>query len=330
MSGELLAEPGVLAPGPVVEVHGWRHAAGRGGAAVCPWRADALAAQVGGVPVVASLAALDGPVAQVAVHAGRARAATMADCAEAWRILEPGGRLAVCGPNAVGIAATLRRLARAVGPALHQVGRAHARVAVFERDDGPGPPAPPDPAVELVLDGEVRRLASAPGVFSADRADPGSLQLLAHLATLEAPRRLCDLGCGIGVLGLAALLRWPDATGVLAEGDERAVACARANAAALGVAGRATLRWWDAAEPSPAEGCDLALLNPPCHAGAKAVDLAPARALFARAAQSLRTGGMLVAVANRRLPYERELSAYGAVRVARQENGFKILEVVRR
>jgi 16S rRNA (guanine1207-N2)-methyltransferase len=135
-----------------------------------------------------------------------------------------------------------------------------------------------------------------------------------------------DLGCGAGHLGIAALLAWPEATAVLADGDHRAVASVAANLGRLGLSTRAEARWWDAAEELVGGPYDLALINPPAHEGA-AVSLGPAQAMLRSLRPALARDGRIALVANRRLPYERELAAFGACRLAQERDGFKILVV---
>ncbi|HWT09989.1 MAG TPA: methyltransferase domain-containing protein, partial [Roseomonas sp.] len=65
----------------------------------------------------------------------------------------------------------------------------------------------------------------------------------AALAAFEAPgwiRRVLDLGTGTGALLLAVLAEWPEATGVGVDLAPAAAALAARNAAANGLAGRAT------------------------------------------------------------------------------------------
>ena len=137
------------------------------------------------------------------------------------------------------------------------------------------------------------------------------------------------MGCGIGVLGLAALRGWSEATAVLADVDRRAVEAATRNAVALGLSERCQTAWWDSTqEKPPATNCDLVLINPPFHTG-KAVDLDPARAMFQSLFQVLVPGGVVLIVANRTLPYEQQLGGVGQLRMLRDEAGFKLLEVRR-
>lgn len=333
-AGELVFDPGVLAPTPTGEWGGWRAAAHTGGAAIVPWRRDWLAARREGVEAHPDARDLDAQrrFTQCLVHLQKSREATWSDLAAAWQRLEPGGRLLLAGGNELGIVSAVKRLARELDqPARVVANRRRARIVLFDRDRDAGPEPPGPAGLEIDLgDGQPRWLATAPGVFSAHRLDPGTELLLGQIEALgRAPRRILDMGCGIGTLGLAALLRWPGAHATLADADARAIECARANARALGVSDRCTLAWWDAEEPVPATGCDAVLLNPPFHAG-KTVDLRPAHAMFTRLAEALAPGGTALIVANRTLPYERALADLGRVERPAETRHYKVLSFRRR
>lgn len=333
-SDDLVGDRGVLEPVATCEFGGWRAAAATAGVAVLPWRRDWLAARTAEVDAHPHAADL-GPARfrQCLVHLQKSRDATWQDLHDAWARLEPGGRLLLCGGNDLGVVSAVKRLARELDQAPRVLAnRRHARIVLFERCETPGPVAPRVPALEMSLgDSAPHRLAAAPGVFSAKRLDPGSEMLLAALTSEigSPPEHVLDLGCGIGPLGLAALLRWPEARATLADADARAVASAERNAGDLGVASRCTTLWWDADEVVPALGCDLVLLNPPFHAG-KAVDLSPARAMFVRAGEALAPGGTALIVANRTLPYERDLDAVGRFRILTETRHYKLLALRKR
>jgi release factor glutamine methyltransferase len=105
-------------------------------------------------------------------------------------------------------------------------------------------------------------LAVAPGVL-IPRPDSETLieAAVAHFAGTPGPRHILDLGTGSGALLLAALTEWPLATGVGIDRSEPALAIARANAEALGLAGRAQIigGGWQ----GTGTAFDLILCNPP-------------------------------------------------------------------
>jgi len=102
-----------------------------------------------------------------------------------------------------------------------------------------------------------------------------------------APRHVLDLGTGPGTLLLAALAEWPRATGLGIDASAAALAYARANADALGLADRSEFRSGDWSAGIDGQ-FDLILCNPPYIADSEALmpDVAghePAGALFAGA-----------------------------------------------
>lgn len=311
---DLLLDEGVLEPVPTVEFHGWSVVARHGGTAVLPWRAHARAA--GDLPQQPSAAGLAGLAGfrQAVVRIGKGRAATEADIAAAWTALAPDGRLLIAGFNDIGIATWAKRLAARLGaPGTVLANRARGRVVAFSRTSAaliaPAPTTVPLP------DGTP--LTVAPGVFSGDGLDGGTQALLTVLAEESDASSVADVGCGAGHLGLAAQRRFPAARVWLLDADARAVACAQANLPG------GEVRWWDDQDPWPAGEVDLALLNPPCHAGS-ALDLGIARRLFA----VVRARRLLV-VANRQLAYEDDLAALGTLEMRLDDGRFKVLEITR-
>ena len=223
---------------------------------------------------------------QCVVHLQQSRPATLRDVRDGLLHLDPGGELLVIGYNELGIRSLVKQLERLLGTVgTVRSNRRRGRVVGFARDLCQVPPASDGAGGEG--GGPVpQRVHSEPGVFSADRLDPGSALLLSHLRAqgdTAAPSRVLDLGCGAGPLGLQAAALWPHAHVVMLDGDLRAVRSARHNAAQLGLSDRVTIHWWDAAEPVPAppavngnaSGYDLVLVNPPFHIG-KGVDMGPA------------------------------------------------------
>ncbi len=330
-AADLVGDPGVLEPASTLEVFGFAANGKTGGISVLPLRTDWLRAREGRIEAVPNWTAVpDLRFTQAVVHLQKSRAATWHALGEAWVRLEPDSRLLLVGGNELGVKSAVKRLSGELDqPAEILANRARARVASWRRNGGPGPVQTVIAPVEVVSGRDRFLLRSAPGVFSADAVDPGTQLLLDHLDELDPPTSIFDPGCGLGVLGLAALRRWPRATAILADVDHRAVECAAGSAADLGLEDRCEVMWWDAVmDPPPAGPCDLVLVNPPFHSGVP-VDLQPARAIFRTIDAVLCPGGRALLVANRTLPWERDLAAVGRLCQIEDRLGYKVLEIAR-
>jgi release factor glutamine methyltransferase len=126
-------------------------------------------------------------------------------------------------------------------------------------------------------------LSVGPGVL-IPRADSETLieAAVAHFGE-AGPATILDLGTGPGTLLLAALHQWPKARGIGVDRSEVALTYARANAAALGLADRATFVTGGWADGGAA---DLILCNPPyiesnARLDRQITDYEPPEALFA-------------------------------------------------
>lgn len=120
--------------------------------------------------------------------------------------------------------------------------------------------------IAVTLAGRRVQVVTAPGVFSADRLDPGTAVLLEHAADPPDSGLFVDVGCGWGAIALTLALRSPAAQVVAVDVNRRALDLTRRNAARLGVDVVATTP-----DEAPAvlggRPVDLIWSNPPIRVG---------------------------------------------------------------
>ncbi|MDO5620592.1 MAG: methyltransferase [Paracoccus sp. (in: a-proteobacteria)] len=248
------------------------------------------------------------------VFIDRARDLTRARIAAAAAILPAGASLWVDGQKTDGIDSVLKELRGLVEVEAPLAG-AHGKLARLTVPQGAW--LPEDWAARpRQVDGFV----TAPGVFSADGADPGSVALAAALPD-KLPTRIVELGAGWGWLAAQILAR-PGVTELhLVESDAVALDCARQNVTDP----RTRFHWADATRFTLPEPVNGVIMNPPFHQSRRADPRLGAA--FIRTAAGLLTGaGRLWMVANRHLPYETVLAEHFAqVEAFGGDSRFKLL-----
>ncbi|ACZ86425.1 methyltransferase [Streptosporangium roseum] len=168
------------------------------------------------------------------------------------------------------------------------------------------------------------------GIFCADRLDIGTRFLLRNLPRRRGPERVVDLGCGNGVVGVAAALANPEAEVMFIDESYQAVASAEATFRANAGAGT-TARFvvGDGLSGVPAGTVDLVLNNPPFHTHQATTD-ATAWRMFTGSRAALRRGGELWVIGNRHLGYHVKLRRiFGNCEVVTSDPKFVILRAVR-
>ncbi|WP_169949197.1 methyltransferase [Microbispora sp. H11081] len=230
---------------------------------------------------------------------------------------------------------TLKLFERVLGPTRTSLAVRKARLIFCSPDPGlPRSPSPWPrsytlPAGAGVVSGLT--VVGHAGVFSAERLDAGTRLLLSGLPARKGPEHVVDLGCGNGVLGLAAALSGDEAEVTFIDESHQALASAEATFLANAPAG-ATARFVaaDGLSGFPPGTADLVLNNPPFHTHRGRTD-ATAWRMFNGARAALRRGGELWVVGNRHLGYHVKLRRlFGNCEVVASDPKFVVLRAVKR
>jgi 16S rRNA (guanine1207-N2)-methyltransferase len=153
-------------------------------------------------------------------------------------------------------------------------------------------------------EGRLIQAISRPGVFSHRRLDGGARALL-KTATVRPGDRVLELGCGSGVVSLAAALRAEGVQVQAIDSNARAVECTQRGAELNGVSNIAVhlnTAEEGAGEEIPEPTFDLVFANPPYYSNYRIADI------FARrAAHVLKPGGTALFVTKQSGWYEERL-----------------------
>ncbi|WP_370353479.1 methyltransferase [Catenulispora sp. EB89] len=261
-----------------------------------------------------------------------------------WRLrpfVGPGTRIVGTGMVAEIHTSTLQAFERILGPTRTSLAVRKARLIFCEPDPALPRGENPWPLTYQLPDGigvaSGRSVVNYPGTFSADHLDIGTRLFLQHLpnrsdAGRSDAARIVDLGCGNGVVGLAAALASPKASVTFVDESYQALASARATFEASFPPGthEAEFRAGDGMDGFEPDSVDLVLNNPPFHSHQATTD-ATAWRMFTGSRAALRRGGELWVVGNRHLGYHLKLKRlFGNCEVVGSNPKFVVLRAVRR
>ena len=242
--------------------------------------------------------------------------------------LEVGGLLVCVGGNDIGVKSMEKNVGKNL-PVSGNLSKNHCRVFWIEKTkDTKG--KIPDEWIAFSklghhISGEEDYLTQ-PGMFSWDKIDKGSAYLVENF-----PRgikgKVADFGSGWGYLSRQLLEQSPLIDSLdLFENEWLAVEASKQNLAGVDGFDKLTFHWQDLAERPPAEGhYNWIVMNPPFHNSAR-TDVGLGCKFIAHAAKALKNGGDLLMVANRQLPYEREVNQFFKAAQRLAENAeFKVI-----
>ena len=246
--------------------------------------------------------------------------------------LKPGALLLLAGAKNRGIMGAGKRLEDVFGNARTAVYRQGNRIFVATRpatDNLPPPPPPrlPDHIETADINGVPTLLHIRDGVFASGQLDPATALLIEHIRINPADTIL-DLGCGAGILGIAAARLAPEGRAVLVDTDAGAVDLANANIAANTIINAST-HVSDSTAAVRDTLFDVVLTNPPFHFGRVQTN-AIAERFIRDAAEVLRDGGRFYVVANAFIKYEDKLrDIYNNVTEVANSGQYKVLMAIK-
>jgi 16S rRNA (guanine1207-N2)-methyltransferase len=238
--------------------------------------------------------------------------------------LKQNGALYAAGPKDLGILSFTRKMDRLLGNAEPLAYRKGQRIVVARRT-GEVAEMPPDEdaaTFAISLDGQQFEMVRAPGVFARGELDAATAMLIDAL-TITAGDRVLDLGCGAGIVGMAAAHRAAEIAVTMTDADAYALEAARANCERNGI--RADIQAADVVDTITDRRFTVVACNPPFHQrGETSAELA---VRFMRGAHSvLDPGGRAYFVANRFLTYESKLTEiFGNVIEVEGDEKYKVL-----
>lgn len=254
---------------------------------------------------------------------------------EAFRVLRQGGTCWLAGANDEGAKTAAKSLEAYFGNAtiesqhsgcrLLRATRTSAAPAVHFGHEWTDPLRANE--LPIVIGGVPTLVYTRPGVFSWEHLDDAT-EILLGVMQIPAGASVLDIGCGAGVLSIAAARMSGSGRVLGVDADADAVRCARLTLREAGVA-NVEIRASDVDDAVGDEQFNVIVTNPPFHLG-KNTELAIPRAFIDAADAHLAPGGTLYLVANRQLPYEKLVAErFGSVRILHDGRRFKVLSATR-
>ena len=177
---------------------------------------------------------------------------------------------------------------------------------------------------KITIAGKELSIETEGSLFSPKEADRGTLAMLGHVAFGKEDKVL-DLGCGCGIVSLAAAANGVDPENIVAtDVDPLAVKTTEKNMRANGFSGAVVVAG-DALTNVPGSDFDLILSHPPFP-----TDFKVAKTFIEKGFNRLKIGGKMYMVTKRKDWYKNKLiSIFGGVRIF-EEDGYFVFEAQKR
>ena len=160
-------------------------------------------------------------------------------------------------------------------------------------------------------------------LFSPKNPDAGTIAMLS-LVNLKQDDKVMDLGCGYGIVGIAAAKVIGAQNIFMVDIDRKAVETSKKNAIVNGVSD-VTILCGNGVAPFKDKDFSLILSNPPYH-----VDFAVPKAFIESGFRALKVGGRMIMVVKRLDWYKNKLTTiFGGVRVS-EIDGYYVLTAEKR
>ncbi|MBL1407043.1 MAG: methyltransferase [Hyphomicrobiales bacterium] len=255
------------------------------------------------------------------VIAGRVRKVNEINICRAWNATTEGGTLTVVGDKNTGIQ-PLRKWVGQRTEITESFSKYHGLVFTSQKSGDEWP----------VENGDIEfdDYKTTKGMFSADGPDKGSKVLIDYFDN-RLRGKVADFGAGWGFLSNEALKVAPRIESVdLYEADYLSLESAKQN---VRTQTPTSFNWTDLTAEFKKKPYDWVLMNPPFHAGlssGRAAEPNLGKRFIEVASTTLISGGRLLIVANRTLPYEEILNhAFKRSTLLADKNGFKVYEAVK-
>ncbi len=253
------------------------------------------------------------------VLAGRNRKVNENNIIRAWNACRDDGQIIIAGDKTAGIG-SLRKWISQKTEITDSFSKHHAVVFWFSKKGCEWE--------ELSLAKEIEGYHLSEGMFSSDGPDKGSKLLVEHFdKRLGGP--VADLGAGWGFLSNELLKRNSKVTELaLYEADYNSLEAAKKNVHPYeGLT--PTFHWCDVTSEFKKKPYQWVIMNPPFHS-TRSADPELGKKFIQVAGSTLPSGGKLLMVANRNLPYEDTLNkVFRHFKVLEERDGFKVIEAAK-